>query len=125
MRQVEFGGVLYGQHHRNLLHAVQRLCNMRRQHAVSVDQVVVEESIGRLQFSGRQRLWQRRVWTGRQLACQRNQALRQASVSEIRLREFLARPVCRVVSDRQSAVATSIGWRKLTPSDVVYNRNCG
>lgn len=113
MRQVEFGSVLYGQHHRNLLHAVQRLRNMRRQHAVSVHQIVVKESIGRLQFSGRQRLRQRRMWTGRQLACQRNQSLRQASVPEIRLREFLACPVRRVVPGRQSAFAASTEWAKV------------
>src|SRR5581483_1471530 len=96
-----------------LLHAVQRLRNMRRQHAVSVHQIVVKESIGRLQFSGRQRLRQRRMWTGRQLACQRNQSLRQASVPEIRLREFLACPVRRVVPGRQSAFAASTEWAKV------------
>ncbi|MGO4308064.1 hypothetical protein, partial [Cupriavidus sp. RAF12] len=66
-------------------------------------------------------------------------------VSEIRLREFLARPVCRVVLDcqpaaaansslAQSVVSSSIAnplpqneqdARKLTPSAEVYNRICG
>lgn len=51
MRQVKFGGVLYRQHYRNLLHTVRRLRNMRRQYTVGVDLGFVKEPVGRLQFS--------------------------------------------------------------------------
>lgn len=51
VRQIEFGRILYCQHHWQLFHAVQRLCNMRRQHAVGIDLIVIEEAVGRLQFS--------------------------------------------------------------------------
>lgn len=107
MRQVKLGCALYHQHHWDLLHTVQRLHNRWRQYTISVELVVVKESIGCLQFSRRQRLRQPRVGTSRQLSGKCHQPVREACVTETRRCEFLARPVRRVVPDRQSAAAAS------------------
>jgi hypothetical protein len=50
MRQIEFGGVLCGQHDGNLLHAAERLQDVRSQHPIGIDLRIVEEAIRRLKL---------------------------------------------------------------------------
>jgi len=57
--QIEFSCVMHGQHNRYLPHAIQRLRNVRRQHAVRIDPRIVEEPIRTLEFSGFERLRKR------------------------------------------------------------------
>jgi hypothetical protein len=117
MRQIELGRVGRGQHHGQSAHARQRLPQMRAQHPIGVDMLVVEEAIGRLQLRGRQCLREGAMGALGQLPRQRHQAFGTPRIAQFGCAEFFDRPIvfCRL---RQSAASPLRAAQRLTR---VYN----
>jgi hypothetical protein len=113
MSQIEFGGVLCGQHDGHLLHAAKRLADMRAQHAISIDLRIVEEAIGGLQLRAVEQLWKRAVWTLRQPTRERDESLSQARVAQVCRAKLIARPIVKVVGARQCYTSQTMKLREV------------
>ncbi len=113
MRQVELRCVLNRQHDRHLSHAIERLRNVGREDAVRVDLRIIEETVGSLQFGRLERLWKRTLRTARESASQRNETLRQARITQIRLAKFGTCPVICLVLVEQSRLPLRTEWDKV------------
>jgi hypothetical protein len=112
MRQIEFGGVLCGQHDGNLLHAAERLQDVRSQHPIGIDLRIVEEAIRRLKLGPVERLRKRALRTLRQPTRECDESLRQARVAQIRRAELVARPIVKVIGARQCGTSLSMKLRE-------------
>jgi hypothetical protein len=113
MRQVEFSGVLYGQHNRYRRHPIQRLCDVRREDAVGIDLRIVEKAIRGLELGSVERLRKRALRAAGEAARQGNKTPFQTCVAQVRSAELGVCPIVDIVLARQSRMPLQTGCAKV------------
>jgi hypothetical protein len=120
MRKVEFGRVLHSQDNRYLLHAIQRLRNVRREYSVRIDLGIVEESVRGLEFRWFEGLGKRTLRCASEPTRQSDKSPHQTCVAKIRFAELGTWPIIAVVVARQYRCKQYA--QKLTLGQLVYKR---
>ena len=120
-----------GRHDGNLLHAAERLQDVRSQHPIGIDLRIIEEAIRRLKLGPAERRRKRALRTLRQSTRERDESLRQARVAQVRRAELVARPIVKVFGARQCSTSRSmklcevnIAWRGLQANHASLTK-CG
>src|SRR5260370_13030383 len=113
MRQVEYRGVLPGQHNRYRRHPIQRLCDVRREDAVGIDLRIVEKAVRGLELGSVERLRKRALRAAGEAAPQGNKTPFQTCVAQVRSAELGVCPIVDIVLARQSRMPLQTGCAKV------------
>ena len=98
MCKLEFSRVLHGQDNRYLLHAIQRLRNVRRENSARIDLRIVEESVCSLEFRWFERLGKRGLRCASEPTRQSDKSSHRACIAKIRFAELGTCPIIGIAT---------------------------